>query len=198
MNARLELRPEAPLVGRLVRVEPLAEEHREGLRAAVAAGPEILRYMAYPGDFDRWFDDALVVEGEVPFAVVVGGVAVGSTRYLNFAPEHSRVEIGWTWLRRSAWGTGANVETKLLLLEHAFESCGLQRVEFKTDARNLRTRGALLALGAGFEGIFRKHMLLPSGPRDSAWYAIVDEEWPAVKERLLRRLEAANPLSRSS
>ena len=88
----------------------------------------------------------------------------GSTRYLNFAPEHRRVEIGWTWLRRSAWGTGANVETKLLLLEHAFERHGLQRVEFKTDARNVRTRGALLALGAQFEGIFRKHMILPYRP----------------------------------
>ena len=82
-----------------------------------------------------------------------------------------------------------NVETKLLLLEHAFERCGLQRVEFKTDARNLRSRGALLALGASFEGIFRKHMVLPNGWRDSAWYAIVDDDWPEVKARLLRRLE---------
>jgi RimJ/RimL family protein N-acetyltransferase len=153
-------------------------------------GPEILRFMAFPGDFDRWFDEALAATAEVPFAVVVGGREVGSTRYLNFVPEHRRVEIGWTWLRRSAWGTGVNVETKLLLLEHAFERHGLQRVEFKTDARNLRTRGALLALGARFEGIFRKHMILPTGPRDSAWYAIVEDDWPAAKERSLRRLEA--------
>ena len=147
--------------------------------------------MAYPGDFDRWFEAALGAADEVPFAVVVAGRAAGSTRYLNYAPEHRRVEIGWTWLRRSAWGTGANVETKLLLLEHAFERVGVQRVEFKTDARNLRTRGALLALGARFEGIFRKHMVLPAGPRDSAWYAITDDDWPAVRERLHRRLSAA-------
>jgi RimJ/RimL family protein N-acetyltransferase len=146
--------------------------------------------MAFPGDFDRWFDGALAAAPEVPFGVVVAGDEVGSTRYLNYAPEHRRVEIGWTWLRRSAWGTGANVETKMLLLEHAFERHGLQRVEFKTDARNLRTRGALLALGAQFEGIFRKHMILPSGPRDSAWYAIVEDDWPALKERLLTRIEA--------
>jgi RimJ/RimL family protein N-acetyltransferase len=82
------------------------------------------------------------------------------------------------------------VETKLLLLEHAFERWGAMRVEFKTDARNLRTRGSLLALGACFEGVFRKHMLVPAGVRDSAWYAIVDDDWPAVKERLLARLEA--------
>ena len=83
--------------------------------------------------------------GGVAFAVVADGAEVGSTRYLNYEPQHRRVEIGWTWLRPSAWGTGANIETKLLLLEHAFEQCGLQRVEFKTDARNERTRAALLA-----------------------------------------------------
>ncbi len=188
--ASLNLQPDGPLVGRIVRVEPLSERHREGLREALEAEPEILRYTAFPGDFDPWFDEALVLPAEVPFAVLVGGREVGSTRFLNFAPEHARVEIGWTWLHRSAWGTGANVETKLLLLEHAFERHGLQRVEFKTDARNQRARGALLALGAQFEGIFRKHMLLPSGPRDSAWYAIVDDDWPAVKERLLLRLGA--------
>ena len=121
--------------------------------------------MAFPGDFDRWFDDALAAQAEVPFAVVVGRRARSARRATsNCRARARRVEIGWTWLRRSAWGTGANVETKLLLLEHAFERHGLQRVEFKTDARNERTRGALLALGAQFEGIFRKHMILPDGP----------------------------------
>jgi RimJ/RimL family protein N-acetyltransferase len=148
--------------------------------------------MAWPGDFDRWFDEALAASrgAEVPFAVVLGGAAVGSTRYLNYAPEHRRVEIGWTWCRRSAWGTGANVETKYLLLRHAFEDCGMQRVEFKTDARNQQTRGALLAAGARFEGIARRHMLLPTGPRDSAWYAVTEDDWPQVRERLERRIEA--------
>jgi len=146
--------------------------------------------MSWPGDFDRYFDEALGGSGEVPFAVCVGGRPAGSTRFLNAAPEHRRVEIGWTWLRRSAWGTGANVEAKLLLLEHAFDRCGMQRVEFKTDARNQQTRGSLLALGARFEGIARKHMVLPTRPRDSAWYAITDEDWPAVRARLEARLAA--------
>ena len=173
-----------------MRVEPLAERHREGLRAAAGANPEIFRFtgLGFTG-FERWFDEALETD-EVPFTVVVEGAEVGSTRYLNYAPEHRRVEIGWTWLRRSAWGTGANVETKFLLLCRAFDECGLQRVEFKTDARNLRTRGSLLALGAQFEGVFRKHMLLPSGPRDSAWYAITEDDWPEVKQRLRQRLDA--------
>lgn len=168
-------------------MEPLDERHREGLRAAAAAGPEIFRFVAWPGDFDRYFDEALA-SADVAFAVCREGEPVGSTRYLNASPEHRRVEIGWTWLRRSAWGTGANVETKLLLLEHAFDRCGMQRVEFKTDARNHQTRGSLLALGARFEGIARKHMILPSGPRDSAWYAITEDDWPAVRLRLEGRL----------
>jgi RimJ/RimL family protein N-acetyltransferase len=172
-----------------VRVESVAERHRDGLRAAAEESPEIFRYMAFPG-FDAWFERALAVEDEIPFVVLLDGREVGSTRYLNVFPEHRRVEIGWTWLCRSAWRTGANVETKQLLLEHAFDSWGAMRVEFKTDARNAQTRGALLALGARFEGIHRRHMILPSGVRDSAWYAVTDEEWPAVKKRLRARLDS--------
>jgi len=185
------LRPSAPLAGRRVVAEPLEERHRAGLRTAALESPEIFRYTTLdPSDFDRWFDAALRGRDEVAFAVLVAGRPVGSTRFLAIAPEHRRAEIGWTWLCRTAWGTGANLETKYLLLEHAFDRAGLQRVEFKTDARNLRARGALLAVGARFEGIFRKHMLLSTGVRDSAWYAIVDDDWPAVKERLRRRLDA--------
>jgi len=185
------LRPLEPFAGRIVRVEPIEESHREGLRAAAEREPEIHRYTnMYSFGFDGWFDLALGAGNEVPFVVVVDDRPVGSTRYLNIEPFHRRTEIGWTWLERSQWGTGANVETKYLLLRNAFERCGLQRVEFKTDARNLRVRGALLGIGCTFEGIFRKHMVLPDSIRDSAWYAIVDDDWPAVKERLERRLEA--------
>ncbi|HEY4349534.1 MAG TPA: GNAT family protein [Gaiellaceae bacterium] len=183
------LTPDQPLAGRFVRVERLEERHREGLRAAADEDPTVFRFMAYQGDFDRWFDDALPGIADVPFVVIRNGSEAGSTRFLGYEPYHRRVEIGWTWLRPSAHRTGANVETKLMLLEHAFERCGLQRVEFKTDVRNERTRGALLALGAQFEGIFRKHMMLPSGPRDSAWYAVTEDDWPEVKARLLWRLQ---------
>ncbi len=174
-----------------MRVEPLTEAHREGLRAAAEEDPSIFRFMVYTGDFDRWFDDALAAPAEVPFAVVMNGQVAGSTRYLNYEPAHRRVEIGWTWLRPSTWGTGANLETKYLLCRHALEDCGLQRVEFKTDRRNERTRAALLKIGAEFEGIHRKHMMLPSGPRDSAWYAITEDDWPAAKKNMLARLDPA-------
>jgi RimJ/RimL family protein N-acetyltransferase len=185
-----ELRPDGALEGRIVRVEPIAEHHREGLREAAEREPQIHRYTnMYTLGFDRWFDDAVSSPTEVPFVVHVAGRPVGSTRYLNVEPAHRRTEIGWTWLERAQWGTGANIETKYLLLCNAFEGWGAMRVEFKTDARNLRVRGALLGIGAGFEGIFRKHMVLPDSIRDSAWYAIVDDDWPRVKQLLERKIE---------
>jgi RimJ/RimL family protein N-acetyltransferase len=190
MNQEVSLHPGSPLVGRIVSVEPIEERHREGLRKAAERDPQIHRYTnMYSLGFERWFDLALGTEVEVPFVVVVDGRPVGSTRYLNVEPFHRRTEIGWTWLERPQWGTGANVETKFLLLENAFDRWGAMRVEFKTDARNLRVRGALLGVGGRFEGIFRKHMVLPDSIRDSAWYAIVDDDWPQVKEMLRAKID---------
>jgi RimJ/RimL family protein N-acetyltransferase len=185
-----ELRPAGALEGRIVRVEPIQERHREGLREAAEAEPQIHRFTnMYTLGFDRWFDLALESEHEVPFVVHVDGRPVGSSRYLNVESFHKRVEIGWTWLERPMWGTGANIETKYLLLRNAFEDWGAMRVEFKTDARNLRVRGALLGVGASFEGIFRKHMKLPDSIRDSAWYAVVDDDWPRVRAMLEAKIE---------
>ncbi len=119
------------------------------------------------------------------------GRAVGSTRFLSLRPEHRSLEIGWTWLEPGAWGTGANTEAKLLQLEYAFETLGCRRVEFKTDALNERARAALAGLPSSFEGIHRKHMLVRAGEtRDSAWYSILDDEWPAVRAALEDRLHA--------
>lgn len=193
----------ARLEGRIVVLEPLRRDHGEGLRAAA----QDMDWSFMPVDpqgsdqrFDRWLDDALerAASGEhVPFAVLAAETSepLGSTRYLTLRPEHRGLEIGWTWLARSAWSTGANVEAKLLLLEHAFERLGCMRVEFKTDAKNERSRRALVALPAEFEGVFRKHMLVGNDGtrlRDSAWYAIVDDDWPAVKANLERRLRAVS------
>jgi N-acetyltransferase len=186
------------LVGRLIALEPIREEHREPLRAA-AADPVIWAWMqingSEPEGFDRWFAHALreiEAEREAPFVTIQreGGAVLGSTRYLTLRPEHRGVEIGNTWLAQSAWSTGANVEAKLLMLEHAFERVGAMRVEFKTDARNVESRRALEALPATFEGILRKHMLIHAGIRDSAYYAITDDDWPEVKANLERRLQA--------
>jgi RimJ/RimL family protein N-acetyltransferase len=186
------------LEGRLIALEPIREEHREPLRAA-AADPVIWAWMQIDGSepegFDRWFAHALreaEAEREAVFVIIQceGGAVLGSTRYMTLRPEHRGVEIGNTWLAQSAWSTGANVEAKLLMLEHAFERVGAMRVEFKTDARNVESRRALEALPATFEGILRKHMLIHAGIRDSAYYAITDDDWPAVKTNLERRLQA--------
>jgi RimJ/RimL family protein N-acetyltransferase len=116
---------------------------------------------------------------------------IGGTGYHALREAHRGLEIGGTWLEPSAWGTGANVEAKLLMLEHAFERLGCMRVEFKTDARNERSRAALEALPAQFEGIFRKHMIIEDiGVRDSAFYSVTDLEWPDVRSNLRQRLGA--------
>jgi RimJ/RimL family protein N-acetyltransferase len=177
------------LAGRLVTLEPLRDEHVEALRTA-AADPHVWRWLS--AGFDEWLADALGQTEDAVFAVLHKGVAVGSTRYLSIAPEHRRLEIGWTWLAREVWGTGVNVEAKLLLLEHAFEELGALRVEFKTDERNERSRAALAALPAQFEGVFRAHMLVRGGERrDSAYYSVIADEWPQVKARLRARVDAA-------
>jgi N-acetyltransferase len=188
------------LEGKIVRLEPLARRHEKGLFEA-AQDQRIWRWMHYDAggsteSFHAWLEDALaasVAETETVFATVDAGTGepVGSTRYLALRPEHRGLEIGWTWLAPAHWQTGANVEAKLLMLEHAFERLGCLRVEFKTDARNERSRAALAALPAQFEGIFRKHMLVRGGERrDSAYYSIIDDEWPEVRDNLRRRIDA--------
>jgi N-acetyltransferase len=185
----------ATLRGRLVTLEPLDGTHEQALWS-VAQDERVWRLMRTHADASReafraWFDYTLR-DMDAPFAVVRGDRAVGSTSYLNLRPGDRVVEIGNTWLAAGEWGTGANVEAKLLLLEHAFERLGFLRVEFKTDARNERSRAALAALPAEFEGVFRKHMLVRGGERrDSAWYSVIDDEWPLVKANLERRLAVA-------
>ncbi len=178
------------LEGRIVVLEPLGEEHLEGIRAA-ATDERIWTWM-WTQDVEAWLAQVLADEGIRPFAVLRGGEVVGSTSYQSLAPEHLRVEIGNTWMHPSTWGTGANVEAKYLLLRHAFEVLGCRRVEFKTEATNERARAALAALPAEFEGVHRAHMVVRGGERrDSAWYAVIDDDWPSVRAALERRLARA-------
>jgi len=186
--------------GQLVVVEPLAPAHEEGLFAA-GHDQEMWAYLsAFPNAYEtrerfhRWMEDALdatVAGKEGAWAIVdrSSGRPIGSTRYLALRPEHRSLEVGWTWISRPWWRTGANVETKLLLLERAFEQLGCQRVELKTDARNARSRAAMEALPAEFEGIHRRHVALPDGSwRDTAWYSVIAPEWPKVRTQLRQRL----------
>lgn len=189
------------LEGRIVRLEPLRAEHGDALWEA-ARDPRTWRWLSIvqPQTEVEWRAfmasalDAAAAGLELPFATFCRGRAVGSTRFLALRPEHRSVEIGWTWLNPSVWGSGANVEAKFLQLQHAFESWDCRRVEWKTDAANERSCRALAALGATFEGVHRNHMLVRAGEnRDSAWYSVIESEWPAVKARLQTRLAQKVP-----
>jgi RimJ/RimL family protein N-acetyltransferase len=181
------------LEGRIVRLEPLSLEHVPRL-AEVGLDQEIWRWtLVRPqseADLRDWAASTIAARNagtELPFATieVATGLPIGATRYLNIVMEHRRLEIGWTWLAPAWQRTGANREAKLLMLEHAFDRLGCRRVEFKTDSNNEKSRKALLGIGAKFEGIFRNHMLMPDGrTRHTAWYSVVDEEWPNVRAGL--------------
>ncbi|HEX2302849.1 MAG TPA: GNAT family protein [Gaiella sp.] len=181
----------------MVRLEPLEVRHVDGLWEA-SRDPRTWEWLSIVqpsarGELGAWIDAALAnaaAATELPLVTLCRQRIVGSTRFLALRPEHGSVEIGWTWLHPSAWGTGVNVEAKLLMLGHAFEHWSCRRVELKTDALNERSRGAMEAMGATFEGVHRKHMLVRGGEnRDSAWYSILDDEWPGVRAMLTARFD---------
>jgi len=190
------LRP-VTLEGRAVRLEPLAERHVDALWRA-GDDREIWRWYCVPitsrADMAAWVTEALSEAARgvtLPFATCsrASGEVVGSTRFAAYSAEHERVEIGWTFIARAWQRTAVNSEAKLLMLRHAFEELGLERVELKTDRLNEASRKAILRLGATEEGCLRSHMLCASGRRrDSVYYSILRAEWPAVKERLERSL----------
>lgn len=188
-----------PLSGDLVALEPLTDAHADELWPA-AQDPRIWQWLAHVGasreSFDRWMEVSVAAQREGREGVFAtrdrrSGELVGSSRYLNVRPADRALEIGWTWLNPAAWRSGVNVEQKLLMLGHAFETLGCVRVELKTDARNERSRTAMEAIPARFEGVMRNHMTVPDvGLRDSAYFSVIDSEWPRVRANLERRLGA--------
>lgn len=202
------------LTGRLVRLEPMCEDHLEPLLAAATEDRASFGYTYVPKDraaVRRYLDvasDDLGAHVALTFATVDlrTGRVVGSTRFREleywdagvWPPRHGRVnpsggpdaaEIGSTWLAPAAHRTGVNVEAKLLMLTHAFETWRVHRVSFKADTRNERSRTAILALGATFEGVRRAHFpASEGGVRDSALFSILSSEWQAAKARLVTRL----------
>ncbi|MBM7119025.1 GNAT family N-acetyltransferase [Archangium primigenium] len=186
--------PPVSLEGDTVRLVPLTPAHAAGLTAL--AEPEVFEHynvvLGTREDLEGFIAQALAAAErgtECPFAILerATGEVLGTTRYLDIQREHRTLEIGHTWLGRRAWRTGVNTECKALLLAHAFETLGVMRVQFKTNRRNTRSRAAIERLGARFEGILRQHLLIRGGlVRDSAYYSILDTEWPEVKARLER------------
>ena len=181
------------LEGRIVRLAPLSIDHVPAL-ADVALDPAVWRWTrdqpTTEAELRDYVERALAVAAtgrEVPFVQIerATGRPIGSTRFLNISPDDRRLEIGYTWLGRAWWGHGWNPDAKRTLLAHAFDDLGAHRVEFKTDALNGRSRAALRAIGATEEGVFRRHALTSGGRvRDSAYYSVIWQEWPRVREHL--------------
>jgi RimJ/RimL family protein N-acetyltransferase len=205
----MAIAPVTPVVleGEHVRLEPLTQAHAGPLLAAARSGGELFRWTTIPqsaAEMAEYVATALAWREQgsgLAFASVRRGddVVVGSTRFFLIEhwlrpPGHERAqpdgcEIGFTWLTPAAIRTGINVEAKLLMLQHAFEVWGMQRVCFHTDARNERSRAALTGIGAQFEGVLRAHRLSAElTPRDSARYSVLASEWPRVREQLAARL----------
>jgi RimJ/RimL family protein N-acetyltransferase len=198
------------LAGRHVRLEPLGSEHAAGLAAAAARDRSSFALTRVPDGVDdarAYVEDALEEEARGwsrPFATTLAGTGevLGSTRFLDlqYWPVDDRppgvpvvAEIGATWLAPSAQRTPVNTEAKYLMLRHAFEVWRVQRVTLKTDARNARSRAAIERLGAHFDGVLRRfNPAADAGLRDAAFFSILDEEWPQVREGLVRRLDRAS------
>ena len=194
----MEIAP-VTLTRSVVRLEPLSEKHVPDLTVA-AHDERIWRYMlyVYPDTEEKmlsWVRDILARQAagaDLAFAVIhrESGRAIGATRYLEIRPEHRGLEIGGTWYATEFQRTAVNTECKYLLLKHAFEVLGCIRVQFKADARNLRSIRAIERIGAMREGVLRNHYILPNGGyRDSVYFSILDSEWPKVKERLEEMLK---------
>jgi RimJ/RimL family protein N-acetyltransferase len=202
------------LEGRFVRLEPLSLDHFPALAAAAAGPRETFVYTLVPDgetEMRKFVEDALAMQAAgtaAPLATIdrASGRVVGTTRFFDIQfwdwPTGSpyqrgeelpdALEIGYTWLSPSAQRTGINTESKLLMLTHAFETWQVHRVRLVTDARNERSRRAIERLGARFDGVLRAaRTAFDGGIRDSAYYSILDSEWPDAKTALAKRLRPA-------
>ena len=185
------------LRGTYVTLEPVEERHAGDLFAAMQ-DEEVCRYLAWPPPQKLEETHALIREAReqmarrqsIVFAQVwnATGRAIGSTRLLDLRPADRQVEIGSTFLARDYWRTPANTESKYLFLTYCFERLGCVRVALKTDGRNVRSQEAIARLGAVREGVLRKHMNVRGYQRDTVYFSILENEWPAVQARLQARL----------
>jgi RimJ/RimL family protein N-acetyltransferase len=185
-----------------VLLRPIVAEDRASLRA-LAMDPEIWRYFVTmietEADFDAFFD-AAIADQEAGRRVAYHitdkrtGRAAGSMSFCNIAEADGRIEIGWSWLGKDFRGQGVNRWAKFLMLEHAFERMGAERVEFKTDALNVQARRGLRNIGAIEEGTLRSFNPMPGGRRrDAVFYSVLRAEWPSVREQLLTRPKVMVP-----
>ncbi|MFD6424126.1 GNAT family N-acetyltransferase [Streptomyces sp. NPDC060198] len=185
------------LLGSTVRLEPLAAGHAEALLPS-ASDPDVWRWMPRqrPETTAQMHD---MLGGMIAdttrrcFAVrrLADGAVIGSTSLYDLDTKQGRAEVGTTWFDRSCWGGPYNAESKLLLFGHAFDDLGVVRLALRTDHLNVRSQRAMERLGLVYEGTLRSHMRRPDGSRrDSVYYSLLADEWPAARERLADRVAA--------
>ena len=185
------------LTGKYVQLEPLHEKHKEDLHKA-SQDDRIWTYnfirLDAPDRFDRWFTAALFAhksDASIVYAIrlLKNHKIIGTTRFYDYATALKRLKIGFTWYHPDYWGTNVNPESKLLLLQHAFEQLHVNRVSFEADARNIRSLRAIKSLGAKHEGILRHHVQYENGYiRDTSVFSIIAKEWPEVRKLLEKRI----------
>lgn len=185
------------LEGRYVVLESLVEADADALHRAVD-DPELFRYLSEPladvSDHRAFVQRALAEQAQrkaLPFVIRLrdSGDVVGTTRFAAIELAHKRAEIGWTWIARKVQRSAVNTECKRLLLSYGFDQLLLNRIELKTDRLNQKSRTAIARIGATEEGIFRNHMVMPDGRiRDTVYFSIIREEWPAIRATLDARL----------
>lgn len=190
------------LQGTKVRLEPLAEHHLQGLADAIEDGALWklpVTNVPHPKELRKFIDEAqlqYLAGKELAFVTIdeATGIVVGSTRFRNIQADHKRLEIGFTFIACSWQRTHVNTEAKLLMLQHAFERLGFNRVELLTDFLNVKSRAAIARIGAKEEGILRSHMVMRDGRiRDSVLFSVVAAEWSSIKAALAARLDTPGP-----
>ena len=185
------------LRGRQLTLEPLEERHAPDLFQAMQ-DEEVCRYLFWPPPMmiDETLEliaqagDQMARGQSIVYAQVWNetGRCIGSTRLLDVRPADRQVEIGSTFLARPYWRTAANTEAKYLFLRHCFDGLKCVRVALKTDGRNVRSQEAIARLGAMREGVLRRHMNVRGFQRDTVYFSILEDEWPAIRARLEERL----------
>jgi RimJ/RimL family protein N-acetyltransferase len=202
---RLPIKPDAvTLRGEIVELRPLDldadVESLHAVSSGVACKLGAHEVAAYDGDARVWrymsggpFADAaglrawlapqLALSDALPLTVCVSGTPVGVACFIANQPQHLKIELGNIWYGPIAQGTGASAEATYLMLEHAF-GLGYRRLEWKCDSRNEPSRRAALAYGFAFEGIQQAHYIIKGDNRDTAWFRMLDHEWPAIAPKL--------------
>ncbi|OUC79314.1 GNAT family N-acetyltransferase [Streptosporangium minutum] len=183
------------LEGDAVRLEPLTLAHVPDLFLAAGGDEEVWRWLPIPtprteDELARTAERLIDDPEHVPFAVILRetGRAVGWTTYIATPGYADSIEIGWTWYGRAVWRSAVNTACKILLIDHAFDKLGVNRVQLKTDNLNTRSQAAIQRIGGLHEGVLRRQRRRPDGTwRDTVYFSILDDEWPAHRARLLER-----------